>query len=581
MEDIERVIMRKHLHIRLGTRTVETEQLQGPDIARAGRHYIARTLLDMGAAACDPLSPDNPLIFVAGPFAGTNFSNANRISVGCKSPLTGGIKEANAGGTFAMAMGQLEIAGLTLHGAADAWCVIRITRDGDVGFDDAAPFMGKGNIEAARLLHEKYGDKVSLGICGPVGEYRGLLSGIAFSDPDGRPVRLAARGGVGAVMGSKKVKAIVIDKHKMPPFHDRKKLMTAIRDYGDKLGEQVPVQNMKALGTAMVGDFTNHIGGLPVRNFRAGSMVDDTIETFRLGGDAIRELNLERGGDPSHACMPGCQIKCSNVFFDADGKEIVSPLEYETIGLMGTNCGLDDPDDLAPLNATCNDLGIDTIEVGALLGMLMDEGQAEFGDTGFMAEALSDIARGTERGRLLAQGTARVGAHFQAARVPVIKGQALSAYDPRVIEVTGITMMVTPQGADHTAGNIPAFACDGKTIAELADASYLIQVHSATADSLGFCLFGRSVNNVEQGFIVDAINAALGTEFETAFFEQLGHEAIVLERRFNRAAGFTEDDDALPAFFMEQALPPSNKVGRLEPGAVGRAIDALIAAREA
>ena len=162
--------MRKYLDINLNDQSVATSELDGIDLVNIGRHFIAKTLLDCGAATVDPLSPDNPLIFSAGPFAGTNFSNANRTSVGCKSPLTGGIKEANAGGTMGVALGQLHIAGLTLHGACDDWTVIHLCQDGSVTFDSAAEFMGLGNFEAAQKLHEKYGNKTALAICGPVGE---------------------------------------------------------------------------------------------------------------------------------------------------------------------------------------------------------------------------------------------------------------------------------------------------------------------------------------------------------------------------------------------------------------------------
>ena len=399
--------MRKYLHIDLKNQSIDSKELNGEALARAGRYLIVKTLLEAGAATIDPLSADNQLIFSAGPFAGTNFSNANRISVGCKSPLTGGIKESNGGGTFAFALGQLELAGLTLLGASPDWVVIRITKEGEVTFDDAEPYLRKGLFEAAALLHEKYGDKVSIGICGPVAEYGGLIAGIAFSDQENRPVRLSARGGVGAVMGSKKVKAIVVDKHKMPTFHDRKKLMTSVREYGAKLDDDAAIKSLGRNGTAQVADIINHLGGLPVRNFGNGQVVDRDKETLKMGGDYIREQNIARGGNTTHACMPGCMIKCSNVYNDADGNEVVSPLEYETIGLLGTNCGLTDPDDVARLNWTANDLGIDTIETGALLGILMDSGQAEYGDVTFMEEALEDIRQGNERGRLLAQGTAR------------------------------------------------------------------------------------------------------------------------------------------------------------------------------
>jgi aldehyde:ferredoxin oxidoreductase len=556
--------MRKYLHINLNDKSVDTEDLSAEAVIRAGRNLIVRTLLERDLAQVDPLSPENPLIFSAGPFAGTSFSNANRISIGCKSPLTGGIKESNAGGTFAFAMGQLEIAGFTLNGASDDWVVIRITKDDGILFEDASPYMGKSNFEAARMLHEKYGDKVSLALCGPVGEYQGLIAGIGFSDNENRPVRLAARGGVGAVMGSKKVKAIVCDKAKMPTFVDRKKVMTMVRDYGAKIKEDPAAQAMGRNGTMQVADVTNHLGGLPVNNFSSGQQVDTSQEgnVLTMGGDYIRDLNNERGGEHTHACMPGCMIKCSNVYVDADGKEIVSPLEYETLCLLGTNVGIADPDDVARLNETVNDLGCDTIEVGAAFGIMMDVGQAEFGDVQFMADALEDIRKGNERGRILAQGAARVGEHFGSKRVPVIKKQAISAYDPRVIEVTGISMMVTAQGGDHTTGNLPSAECAGKSTEELSEMSLEVQINSAAADSLGLCVFGRTVTNNSHAELLDTINVAFDLDLDADYINELGRETLLMEIEFNEKAGFTEADDILPQFFYDEELPPTGKKAR-------------------
>jgi aldehyde:ferredoxin oxidoreductase len=569
--------MRKYLHINLKDRSVETEELQGEAVIRSGRHHIAKTLLKRGVATVDPLSPENPLIFSAGPFAGTNFSNANRVSVGCKSPLTGGIKEANSGGTFAFALGQLETAGLTLYDASADWVVIRITKEGKITFESATPYMGKGTNEAAALLFERYGKKVSFALCGPVGEYLGLLAGISFPDTDGRPSRLAARGGVGAVMGSKKVKAIVVDMNKMPTFHDRKKLMGGIREYGDRLAKDPAIEVFKLVGTAMMGDFTNRVGGLPVRNFSAGQLVAAGQGPLKLGGDHIRERNLSRGGLTSHGCMPGCMIECSNVYVDEKGQEIVSPLEYETLVMMGSNCGLDDPDDVARLNAVANDLGVDTIETGTTLSVLMEAGLGAFGDVPFMMAALEDIRRGSERGRLLAQGTARVGAHYKVARVPVIKRQGISAYDPRVIEVTGISMMVTAQGADHTSGHAPLYDCNGKTTEELAAASLDVQTAVAAVDSLGLCVFGRSVTNVSGELIVKALNDAHGTAFDPSFIQTLGREVLRMEWEFNKAAGFTEADDELPAFFYDETLAPTGKTARHHSAQINRRVRELLA----
>ncbi|MCB1218860.1 aldehyde ferredoxin oxidoreductase C-terminal domain-containing protein, partial [bacterium] len=264
------------------------------------------------------------------------------------------------------------------------------------------------------------------------------------------------------------------------------KVIAAVKEYGRMIKADELTAVYRDVGTASMGDFTNYIGALPVRNFTSGQQTG-ADERLRLGGDYIRELQVARGGQTAHACMPGCMIECSNVFVDKDGKEVSSPVEYETLGLMGTNCGLDDPDDLARVNAVANDLGIDTIETGAMIAVLMDAGVGRFGDVDFMLEVLDEVRRGTDKGRLYAQGTARVGEHLGIARVPVIKKQAISAYDPRVIEVTAITMMVTAQGADHTAGNVPRMQTFDKSTDEIVDASMEAQVVMAAADSPAAC----------------------------------------------------------------------------------------------
>ena len=555
--------MRKYLHINLNDQTIQAEEWEGEQLVKAGRHLIAKTLVESGAATVDPLGPDNPLIFSAGPFAGTNFSNANRTSVGCKSPLTGGIKEANGGGTFGYAMGRIELAGFTLHGQSDAWVVIHMLKDGTITFDDAAPYLGKKNFEAAAMLHEKYGKKISIALCGPVGEYQGLLAGIAFSDNDNRPSRLAARGGVGAVMGNKKVKAIVIDLHAMPKLFDRKKTLADVRTYAQKLQDDATVTGFfQPIGTMGMADYTNHVGGIPTNNFTLGTQVNDSDGVFKMGGTYIAELNNSRGGQQTHACMPGCLIQCSNVYAGPDGKEMTSPVEYETLALLGTNCGLTNPDDLAVMNQHCNEMGVDTIETGAMIAVLMDAGLAPFGDVAFMNQVFEELHKGSENGRLWAQGTHRVGEHYGIHRIPTIKKQAISAYDPRVIEVTGISMMTTAQGADHTAGNVPRFRSRDKDAAPLMDASLEAQIMSAATDSLGLCIFGRSVTNPNVDFLANAINDALGTDLHPTFFHKIGREVLRLEREFNLAAGFTDADDDLPQFFYDEPLAPTNQTAR-------------------
>ncbi len=558
-------ISRKYLDINLNDQSIASEDLQGEALVKAGRFLIAKKLTEMNVAQVDPLGPENPLIFSAGPFAGTTMSNANRLSVGCKSPLTGGIKEANGGGTFAYAMGRLEICGFTLHGQSDEWTVIHMHKDGSITFDDAAPYLGKKNFEAAEMLHEKYGKKVSLALTGPVGEYMGLLGGIALSDNDNRPSRLAARGGVGAVMGSKKVKAIVIDLHKMPPLHERKKTLGAVKQYASWINEDTAIQTVyNPVGTMAMGDYTNEVGGIPTNNFTLGSQPVDAEGNFQMGGSFVRDLNVSRGGQHTHACMPGCVIQCSNVYYDADGKEMTSPIEYETLALLGTNCGLTHPDNLAIMNHNCNELGVDTIETGATIAVLMDSGLADFGDVDFMQSVFDEMLAGTEKGKLWAQGTYRVGTHYGLHRIPCIKKQAISAYDPRVIEITGISMMVSAQGADHTTGNVPKYASRDKDAAELIERSLESQISCAAVDSIGLCVFGKSVTNPNVAYMAEAINNALGTDVPPTFFHELGRETLLLERQFNVDAGFVEADDDLPQFFYDEALKPTNQTARFK-----------------
>lgn len=569
--------MRKYIDIHLNEHKIATREVDKDEAVKAGRWLISKILLDAGVATADPLGPANPLIFSAGPFAGSSFSNANRTSVGCKSPLTGGIKEANGGGTFGYGMGQLHISTIVLNGQSANWVVLHFKKDGTISFDDASDYLGKGNMEVARMLYAKYGKKVALGLCGPVGEYEGLLAGVAFSDTDGRPSRLAARGGVGAVMGSKKVKAIVLDLDKTPKFHDPKGVRDAVKDYAKMLlADSVVTGFYAAVGTMGMADYQNMVGGLPVRNFSSGQFADVKAgETFKMGGDYIGPLNTSRGGEQTHACMPGCTIQCSNVYFDANGKEVVSPVEYETLGLLGTNCGIGDPDDLAQLNYLANDLGIDTIEAGGMVAVLMEAGLAPFGDVKFATKVMAELYKGSTEGKIWAQGAARVGEHYKVRRVPVIKKQTISAYDPRVIEATGIAMMATAQGADHTVGNLPRLKTRDMDLAKMIELSIADQIKVAATDSLGLCIFGRTVTTTQLPFIVNAINAAHNTEYTEQFFYDLGKEALINEHKFNLAAGFTAADDELPEFFYTEPVAPSNQTARFHGAEVHGMYDTL------
>ncbi|TLM99850.1 aldehyde ferredoxin oxidoreductase, partial [bacterium] len=319
-------------------------------------------------------------------------------------------------------------------------------------FEPADDLAGQGVYASARLLRERFGDKVAIALIGPSGENQMLAAGILNLDKDGVPSRINARGGLGALMGSKGLKAIIIDASdgQKPLIADPAAFKAAQKVYTKSVLEHPQSGIYRDFGTAAIARMCNTMGALPTRGFSAGEF--EGMET--ISGEHLRQTLLQRGGDadPSHACMAGCTIRCSNVYAGEDGKEIMSPVEYETIGLMGSNLGLDNLDDIARLNWQANDLGLDTIDTGAALGVAAQAGLMKFGDMQSALDLLDKARRNTPLGRVIGSGAGLTGKVLGVRRVPVVKNQAISAYDPRAIKGTGVTYATTPQGADHTAG---------------------------------------------------------------------------------------------------------------------------------
>ena len=554
-------MQRRWLTVDLQSREVSERPLSPRDALHGGRWRTVRTLLDLNAARVDPLGPKNPLVIATGPFAGSSFSSANRLSIGFRSPLTGGVKESNSGGTLAYALGRLGIAGLTLLGAAPDWVVLRLSEDG-LAFESAAPYLGRGVYETAQMLRERHPNAVGIGLIGPVAEYGGLLGGFAMTDSDFQPGRLSARGGTGAVFAAKKVKAIVVEGGQAPEFSRSAEFKRAMRDYAKALMSDDGVRRYTVVGTAGTADFENMLGGLPTKNFSRGRFAEGENP---LGGEVMRRTILERDGQGAteHACMPGCVIKCSNKFPDPSGRVVVSPLEYETLGVAGSNICLQTLDEVAELNRIANDLGIDTIEFGATLGVAMDAGLGEWGSLEFVRRVAAELHSGSEEGRRYAMGAARFGRAIGHRRVPVVRDQAMSAYDPRVVEGTGVTFMTSAQGADHTTGNVARLNPREKTLEELMDLSFTAQVNMGLADALGLCAFGASVNNVQKEKVMHAAGLAAGLEAGAADFDRIGREVLAMELEFNRAVG-QPDVVPLPRFMYEEPLPPRNLTARLE-----------------
>lgn len=524
-----------------------------------GRGLIARIMLDKVSGTSDPLGPRNLLIFAPGLLVGHMLSSCDRISIGGKSPLTGGIKESNAGGTTGLQLAMLGIKALIIEGKPDPreWCLLHLSTNG-VRFESANDFIGLGVYATAEKIIERYGPKIATALIGPAGEMQLSAAGIQNLDKDRVPARIAARGGLGAVMGSKGIKAIVIDASggQKPPIVDAEAFKQAQKAFTRALMEHPQTRIYADYGTAAMARMSDGFGGLPTRNFRSGRF--EGME--RISGENMRNIILQRGGEgeTTHACMPGCTIRCSNVFADEQGKEVVSPLEYETIGLLGSNLGIDDLDEIAQLNWEVNDLGLDTIEIGASLGVAAEAGIMEFGNAKKAMELLREIRTGTPLGRILGNGAVITGRVFGVTRVPAVKGQAMSAYEPRAIKGTGVTYATSPQGADHTSGLTIRAKVNHLDPKGQADLSRTVQINMAGYDTLGACIFAGFGFSASPESIRDLLNARYGWKVEADILQVLGRETLRLEREFNKRAGFTQAHDRLPEFMTIEPLPPFN-----------------------
>jgi aldehyde:ferredoxin oxidoreductase len=547
--------------VNMRTRTSSQEPVPDSWAGLGGRALLAKIMVDEVPATCEPLGPHNKLIYAPGLLVGHMLSSCDRISVGAKSPLTGGVKESNAGGRTGLQLTHLGIKALIIEDQPDepGWWLLHLSAAG-ARFERADELAGKGVYEVAPPLLERYGQKVALSIIGPGGEWLMAAAGIQNLDKDRVPSRINARGGLGAVMGSKGLKVIVIngDTGQKPPITDPDGFKTARKAYNKALMGHPQTTIYKEYGTAAMGKMVNAFGGLPTRNFSEGQF--EGIE--KISGEALRHtmLNRDNGCDPSHACMAGCTIQSSNVFVTFDDKTTVSALEYETIGLMGTNLGIDDFDHIARMNYLVNDLGLDTIEIGAALGVAAEAGLMTFGDGPQALALVQEIQEGTPLGRILGNGAAVTGKVFGVKRVPVVKGQAISAYDPRAIKGTGVTYATSPQGGDHTCGLTIRAKVDHLDPKGQVAISRSSQYKMAGYDSLGACIFAGFGFGADPHVIPALLNARYGWTVEETILEELGRECLLLEREFNRLAGFTPADDRLPEWMTREPLPPHNAV---------------------
>ncbi|MFX1287807.1 MAG: aldehyde ferredoxin oxidoreductase C-terminal domain-containing protein [Promethearchaeota archaeon] len=547
------------------------EDLPKDFVALGGRALTSTIVAKEVDPLCHPLGPNNKLVFAPGLVTGTTAPTSGRISVGAKSPLTGGIKEANAGTNFAQKLGRMRIAAIVVEGkhTGNDYYLLKITNN-NAEFMSANKWVNTGLYDAYKSLLKEFGDNISICGVGIASEIMGAASGVCFNDPEGLASRYAGRGGLGAVMASKGLKFIIVDETGAPGVEilNQEAFDMGVKKLRDALATHdvtKPGGALNSYGTSVLVNIINEAGGLPQRNFSSGQ--DDRSE--KVSGEVKAEEIKKRGGVRPHFCSPGCIIQCSEVWTKPDGKDPVGVLEYESVWALGPNCGIYNLDDIGELNRACNDLGLDTIEAGDLIAVAMEGGLTEFGNGKGALKLMDEIKNKTPTGRILANGTAYVAQAFGVTRVPVVKGQGLPAYDPRAIKGIGVTYATTPMGADHTAGYAIATeilgvggTADPKDTKK-AELSRNLQVATAAVDATGYCLFiAFAVLDIPEGLegVVDTLNGVLGTNLTVADVPGYGMQIIKTEREFNKAAGFTNKHDRLPEFFLTEPLPPHNEV---------------------
>jgi aldehyde:ferredoxin oxidoreductase len=569
------------LRINATDRTARLEGVPEKYKVLAGRGLTSSIIAEEVPPLAHPLGPNNKIVFSPGLVTGTAAPTSGRLSAGAKSPLTGGIKESNAGTPFARDLAVMRIKALVIEGDAKdqkGFAGLHLSWDSKAGqpkveFFDATEYAGKSLYDVTPALFKRFGDGVSIAGCGVAGELGYGNAGVMYTDMARRPSRYSGRGGLGSVLGSKHVKFIVVNSSGAPGVEiadkalfeeGRKKMIEALQTHAITKPEGA----LNSFGTAVLINILNEAGGLPTRNFSSGRFEG----AAKIAGEAIFEGTKVRMGKTiyNHACSPGCIIQCSNAWYDAKGTEVSSCVEYESDWALGANCGIDNLDDIAELVRLCNGYGLDTIETGTTLAIAMQAGVLPFGDSKGAIRLLHDMGKGTPLGRLLGGGTELTGKAYGLSHVPTVKGQSMPAYDPRAVKGIGVTYATTPMGADHTAGYTIApeiLSVGGKSDPlspeGKAALSRAFQATTAFIDTSGHCLFiAFAILDIPSGYegMIQECNGVLGTHWTAEDVLKIGGEILNKEIGFNKAAGFTKAHDRLPEFMKTEPLAPHGQV---------------------
>ena len=523
------------LRVDLTAGTTAVEEMDEATFKRhpGGRALIAHYLLTELPKGADPLGPENLLVFAMGVLTGTPLSGASRHAVGAKSPLTGGFGEAEVGGFWGAELKRSGWDAIVVTGAA-AKPVYLFIKDDQVEIRDASHLWGLEIMDTEEKLKAEVGERLAR-VCeiGPAGENLVRIAGIVNDYKD-----IAGRAGLGAVMGSKKLKAIVVRGSKSLPLHDAVKVKEIGRWVADTLQENHWA--FHNFGTGMGLDGYTRVGGMAVRNYAGGP--------FEGAAEISAEALVEKGYRVKMEACWACSVRCKKVVkmeqpYQIDPK--YGGIEYESTAALGADCGVDDLALISKTNERCNALGLDTISLGATVAWVMDlrqrgilpdaelDGQpVEFGNGRAVLASPDAVAHRRGLGDLLAEGSVRAARTLGGAEyLTAVRGQELAMHDPRQRTEYGkqvrVSYATSPTGGDHMNSNLPS---------------------RSAKNTVGMCFFLR----YDDPKLTDILNAVTGWGLDAAGLAEIGERSLTLARLFNNREGFGAADDTLP----EQVLKP-------------------------
>jgi len=555
----------------LGARRVERRPAPREWVERfiGGRGLGVRYVLENGPQV-DPLSPDNILCFLNGPLTGSEASMSGRWAAVTKSPLTGTVTDSHQGGWAAARLRWSGFDGIVVEGRADA-PVYLFVEDGRISIRPAGEIWGKGIHETVAFFRERYGEKnLSVNAIGQAGENLSRFAAMVNEDD-----RAFGRGGIGAVAGSKNLKAIVIRAGNLHADVEdgerwksvRRRALDAIRD--EKNITSPRKGGLSVYGTNVLMNVTNTIGALGARNSQLTSFGD---RAEMISGEYV-EQNLLSGNPTCHACPVACKKEVEVKDGPYAGLKMES-VEYEPAWSLGANCDNDDVRSIAKLIDQCNDFGLDPIELGNVYSCAMEatergwlEGAGlAWGDQAGMVRLTEDLAFRRGLGDAMAEGTARFAEHLGHPEIAMhVKGQAVPAYDPRGLKGMGLGYATSNRGACHLRGYVAAaeLGVVGSGVDPLAwkgkgELVKTFQDLHAFSDSLDLCKFSAFAEGADE--YAEQYAAAMGSDFSAADVMQAGERIYNLERYYNNLAGFREGSDRLPdRFTHEPSTQPGSK----------------------